>query len=135
MSAEAPPTWRRSAELEAASPRRFPETPRWTCLRVLEIVELPCVLDRFIEARPAVRHPSLTSPVAFLGDVELAPLLRCVRGGMTSPELVARLDASGSAPIQGLSIAHWLMARGLLVPQRAGAHGDTTGGWHDPGLG
>jgi hypothetical protein len=85
----------------------------------VEIVELPCVLDRFIEARPAVRHPSLTSPVAFLGDVELAPLLRCVRGGMTVPELL-RSWMPRVPPDKGLSIAHWLMARGLLVPHERG---------------
>jgi len=76
-------------------------------------------LDRFIEARPAVRHPSLTSPVAFLGDVELPPLLRGVRGGMTSPELL-RSWMPRVPPDKGLSIAHWLMARGLLVPYERG---------------
>jgi hypothetical protein len=86
----------------------------------LEIVDLPCVLDRFIETRPAVRHPSLTSPVAFVGDVELAPLLRCVRGGMTAPALV-RAWMPRVPPVKGLSIAHWLITRGLLIPQARGA--------------
>ncbi|MFY9975226.1 MAG: hypothetical protein WAK53_13280, partial [Chromatiaceae bacterium] len=63
--------------------------------------------------------PSLTSPVAFLGDVELAPLLRCVRGGMTSPELL-RSWMPRVPPDKGLPIAHWLMARGLLVPYERG---------------
>ena len=100
------------AELAPPAP---PDTP-WELSSSVEIVELPCVLDRFIEARPAVRHPSLSSPVAFLGDVELAPLLRCVRGSMTSPELL-RAWMPRVPPDKGLTIAHWLMARGLLVPQ------------------
>jgi flavin-dependent dehydrogenase len=100
------------------APPAPPDTPLGLSSSV-EIVELPCVMDRFIEARPAVRHPSLTSPVAFLGDVELAPLLRCVRGGMTSPELL-RSWMPRVPPDKGLPIAHWLMARGLLVPYERG---------------
>jgi hypothetical protein len=86
----------------------------------LEIVELPCVVDRLIEARPAVRHPALASPVAFLGDVELAPLLRCVRSGMTPPELV-RAWMPRVPPQRGSAIAQWLVSRDLLVPQKAEA--------------
>lgn len=111
------------ADLAAVSPPHLalpapPDTPLDLSANV-EIVELPCVLDRFIEARPAVRHPSLSSPVAFLGDVELVPLLRCVRGGMTSPELL-RSWMPRVPPDKGLAIAHWLMERGLLVPHEQG---------------
>jgi hypothetical protein len=85
----------------------------------VEIVELPCVLDRFIEAQPAVRHPSLNSPVAFPGDVEPVPLLRRVRAGMTVPEML-RFGMTWITPDKGLSVAHWLMARRLLVPHERG---------------
>ena len=80
----------------------------------VEIVELPCVVDRFIEARPAVRHPSLAAPVAYLGEEELAPLLRCVRSGMTPRDLV-RSWMPRVPPRRGLAIAQWLVSRGLLV--------------------
>jgi flavin-dependent dehydrogenase len=82
----------------------------------LEILDVPCVVDRLIEARPAVRHPSLSSPVAFLGEVELTPLLRRVRSGMTPPELV-RAWMPRVPPREGSAIAHWLVSKGLLVPQ------------------
>jgi len=82
----------------------------------VEIVELPCVVDRFIEARSAVRHPSLAAPVAYLGEVELAPLLRCVRSGMT-PRDLARSWMPRVPPRNGLAIAQWLVSRGLLVSQ------------------
>jgi flavin-dependent dehydrogenase len=82
----------------------------------VDIVELPCAVDRFIESRPAVRHPSLAAPVAYLGEVELAPLLRCVRSGMTPGDL-ARSWMPRVPPRKGLAIAQWLVSRGLLVSQ------------------
>jgi hypothetical protein len=81
----------------------------------VEIVELPCVVDRFIEARPAVCHLSLAAPVAYLGEVELAPLLRCVRSGMTTRDL-ARSWMPRVPPRTGMAIAQWLVSRSLLVP-------------------
>ena len=91
----------------------LPEAPLQLAPGV-EIVELPCVVDRFIEARPAVRHPSMAAPVAYLGEVELAPLLRCVRSGMTSRDLVQSWMPRVS-PRNGPAIARWLIARGLLI--------------------
>jgi hypothetical protein len=82
----------------------------------VEIVELPCVVDRFIEARLAVRHPSLAAPVAYLGDVELAPLLRSMRSGMT-PRDLARSWMPRVPPRNGLAIAQWLISHGLLISQ------------------
>ena len=80
----------------------------------VEIAEVPCVVDRFIEARPAVRFPSMDRPVAYLGDLELVPLLCGVRDGMTSRALV-RSWMPRVAPAKGLSIVEWLVTRGLLV--------------------
>jgi flavin-dependent dehydrogenase len=91
----------------------------------VEIVELPCVVDRFIEARPAVRHPSLAAPVAYKGEVELAPLLRCVRSGMTTRDL-ARSWMPRVPLRKGMAIAQWLVSRSLLVPL-AGARSTTEG--------
>ena len=119
--------WRQRAGAPAPSavtqPQAAPPIAPGTPLDLapgLEIVDLPCVVDRYIEARPAVRHPCLASPVAFVGEVELAPLLRCVRRGMTPPELV-RSWMPRVPPQQGSAIAHWLISRGLLIPQQAGA--------------
>jgi flavin-dependent dehydrogenase len=102
---------------DAASPTANATVPPDARLRLssrLEIVELPCVVDRFIEARPAVRHPSLAAPVAYVGDAELAPLLRCVRSGMTPRELL-RSWVPRVPPRHGLAIAQWLVSRGLLT--------------------
>jgi len=104
---------------EVAPPGADTAVPPDATLRLspgVEIVELPCVVDRFIEARPAVRHPTLAAPVAYLGEVELAPLLRCVRSGMT-PRDLARSWMPRVPPRKGLAIAQWLVSRGLLVSQ------------------
>ena len=81
----------------------------------VEIVERPCVVDRFIEIRSAVSFSPTVSPVAYLGDLEVAPLLRDVRIGMTPRELV-RSWMPRVPPQQGLAIVQWLVTRGLLVP-------------------
>ena len=63
----------------------------------VDIVELPCVVDRFIEERPAVRAPSLSAPVAYLGDLELARAARfCAE---RNDDVGARevMDAGGAA--------------------------------------
>ena len=115
--------WRERAESatlpDVAKPGTAATVPPEATLRLspaVEIVDLPCVVDRFIEARPAVRHPSLAAPVAYLGDVELAPLLRCVRSGMT-PRDLARSWMPRVPPRHGLAIAQWLVSRGLLISQ------------------
>ena len=115
--------WRERAEdANSAGPAPPPAdatVPPDATLRLspgVEIVELPCLVDRFIEARPAVRAPALAGPVAFLGDWEIAPLLRCVRNGMT-PRDLARSWMPRVPLRNGLAIAQWLVARGLLVPQ------------------
>lgn len=92
----------------------------------IEIAELPCVVDQFIEARPAVRHPSLDGPVAYVGEVELAPLLGRVRDRMT-PRDLARAWMPRVPPQRGLAIAQWLVSRGLLVTA-VGAAGRARGG-------
>jgi flavin-dependent dehydrogenase len=80
----------------------------------VEFVELPCVVDRFVEARSAVRSRFVDKPVAFLGNVELAPLLRSMRRGMTPRELV-RSWTPQVPPRTGMAIAQWLISHGLLV--------------------
>lgn len=85
----------------------------------VEFVATPCVVDRFVEARSAVRAAAPETPVAYLGEVELAPLLRCVRPGMTARELVqAWLPRVPLA--KGVALLQWLTARSFLVPAGAG---------------
>ena len=77
-------------------------------------VDLPCVAGEFVELKPAVAHPRLEEPVAYLGGWELAPLVRRVPAGVTGRELVRAW--SGVVPESaGVAIAGWLTSRGILV--------------------
>ena len=86
----------------------------------VEFVDLPCVAGEFVELKTAVAHPCLDEPVAFLGDWELAPLLRRVPAGKTSGELVQAW--SELVPREaGVAISEWLGRNGILVA--AGSRG------------
>jgi len=85
--------------------------------------QLPCLGAEFVESKPALRHPGVEGPVAYLGGHELAPLLRAVRPGMTSHQLASRW--SPPLPFDaGLSIARWLAARGVLERDGGPARGE-----------
>lgn len=79
--------------------------------------DLPCLGAQFVETRPALTHPRLESPVAYLGGTELAPLLCDVRPGMTTREL-AQLWSGRVSHQTGLSIARWLVGHGVLEQDR-----------------
>jgi flavin-dependent dehydrogenase len=85
----------------------------------LEIVDLPCIEGEFVSVKPALHHPGLDGPVAYLGDWELAPLLRQLPAGMT-PLQIARWWSSRVPLSSGLAIAGWLLGKGVLVQQAVG---------------
>jgi flavin-dependent dehydrogenase len=78
------------------------------------LVETPCLDGEFVTAAPALSHPRLARPVAYLGGRELAPLLRRLPAGST-PMQIAR-SWSDALPLEsGLAIAGWLVRHGVLV--------------------
>lgn len=80
-----------------------------------ELVEVPRLGADFVALGPALRHPALDGPIAYLGGWELAPLLREVRAGMTPLQVVECW--APRVPIEsGLAIAAWMLGRGILVP-------------------
>jgi len=79
---------------------------------------VPCLGAEYVESKPALRHPGVDGPIAYLGGHELAPLLRAVRSGMTSHQL-ASCWSPGLPFDTGLSIARWLATRGVLEPDAA----------------
>ena len=81
-----------------------------------ELIEVPRLGSDFVALGPALHHPALDGPVAYLGGWELAPLLREVRPGMT-PLQVVQSWAPGVPAESGLAIAGWMLGRGILIPQ------------------
>jgi flavin-dependent dehydrogenase len=80
----------------------------------LEFVDLPCIEGEFVSVKPALRHPGLDGPVAYVGGWELAPLLRQLPAGLTALQ-IAR-SWSGRVPLEcGLALAGWLLRNGILV--------------------
>ncbi|WNG37144.1 FAD-dependent oxidoreductase [Archangium violaceum] len=78
------------------------------------LIDTPCIVGEYVELRRALNHPSLARPVAYLGGVELAPLLECLGDGRTIQELL-RAWTRWIPPDRGLAIAGWLHRQGLLV--------------------
>ena len=90
--------------------------------RELDFVELPCIEGDFVTVKPALRHPGLEGPVAYLGGWELAPLLRRLPAGLTPLQLAQ--SWSSRIPLKsGLALAGWLLHNGILV----GADGRSLG--------
>jgi hypothetical protein len=112
---------RAAAEPEDASDRHVPSTDPLRLSaqpvglsRDLVIAEVPCIDGEFVTLRPALRHPALASPVAFLGDQPLAPLMSDLRSGATLVEIAQAW--SGRMPFKSaLSIAIWLRNNGILI--------------------
>jgi 2-polyprenyl-6-methoxyphenol hydroxylase-like FAD-dependent oxidoreductase len=106
----------------AGAPATMPPDAPLRLAAGVKIIDRPCLVDRFVETRAAVCFPSLSGPVAYLGGLELAPLLRGVQSGMT-PSQLTRSWRRWVPPRTGLAIAQWLFSRGLLVPSVAGERG------------
>ena len=77
-------------------------------------VETPCLDGEFVGLAPALRHPRLETPVAYLGGRALAPLLRDLPPGRT-PLQIARAWSNRMPLESGLAIAGWLVNHGVLV--------------------
>lgn len=73
----------------------------------------PCIVGDLIALKPALNHPGLERPVAFLGGWELATLLRPLHAGMA---LGALMD-HWRIPIRSKpAIARWLLDHRVLTP-------------------
>jgi len=111
-SAQPPPGprdsfWRRRRSAQQIAQRPHLATVPLGRLRLspaVRILPTPCIVGDRVEMRPAVHHPNLKRPVAYLGGIELAPLL-------TSP-----WPASLPAP-KAAALATWLVSNEILVPR------------------
>ena len=78
------------------------------------VVTTPCIVGDFVARRPAVWHPRLEEPVAFVGGREIAPLLQALRPGMIAADLV-RAWSAGLAPRAAIAIVAWMLDAGVLT--------------------
>lgn len=83
----------------------------------LTFLESPCIEGGYVTLKPALHHPSLDRPVTFVGGFEMPPLVLRVRTGMKPMEIA--LLWSDRVPIEtGLSLAGWLLRKGLFIRAR-----------------
>jgi hypothetical protein len=79
-----------------------------------QIFPTPCMEGDFIVRRPALVHPGLARPMAFLGDVAVAPLLEYLR----MPLMVDEILRAWSQRTHGnhtVEILGWLWDNGVIV--------------------
>jgi flavin-dependent dehydrogenase len=126
VPAHAPPLAAR-----AATHQGTPNEAPLVLSQQLALVDLPCLEGAFVQVKAAVQHPALAGPVAYLGNWELAPLLRQVRAGMTVNQ-VARAWAPAVPLDDGGAIARWLVGHGILVPRTVAQPGGRTVERFDP---
>lgn len=78
-----------------------------------ELVEQGCIVGDEICSRPALVHPELRRPVAFLGGVEIGTLLDMVRWSTDLGRLL-QLWSNRMSPGQVARIASWLLSKKIL---------------------
>lgn len=83
----------------------------------VRIIEASCVTNDLIRLHPAVSHPSLDRPVAFLSGVALAPLIASTSTLRTIRELVGHWSGQLPEPT-AYRVAEWLVRHQLLEVQR-----------------
>jgi hypothetical protein len=76
---------------------------------------VPVIQGDTIVSTLAVRHEILDRPVAFLGEVYVAPLLRQIRPGQTAGAVVQTWSKRLSIELSW-KIMQWLWYRRIVVP-------------------
>jgi flavin-dependent dehydrogenase len=72
----------------------------------------PCIVGDLVAMKPTLHHPALERPVAFLGEWEVAMLLRPLRAGIT---LDALMNAWQIRAESKPAIASWLFSHRVLT--------------------
>lgn len=78
------------------------------------IFPMPCMDGDFIVKRPALVHPGLARPTAFLGDVAIAPLLEYLRTPLTVDETL-RAWSQRTHGNHTVEILGWFWDNGVIV--------------------
>ena len=78
------------------------------------LVDTPCITGDIVSPQRALTHPALEHSVAFLGTVEVAPLLDEIHEGATAEEVLWSWSRSISSRL-AQDIMRWLWVKGILV--------------------
>jgi flavin-dependent dehydrogenase len=79
----------------------------------LQIVEAPVLSGSVIRPAPALSHPRLDQPIAYLGGIALAPLAADLADGLTREQLLTRWTER-MPPQTACYIFRWMCAYGIL---------------------
>ena len=90
------------------------------------IVETAVIRRDVVELSPAITHPELDRPVAFVGEIAVAPLLQAVVSGQTVKDTLHQWSQSVPAAA-ALQILHWMVSRRIIVPVTSAAGVNTNG--------
>jgi len=88
----------------------FGMTTRVQLSNEVRLVEEPCIIDNEICLREAIKHPNFDRPVAFLGGVEIAPLLAMAPRDTDVGHLLSIWSSRISVQQSG-RIAAWLIQK------------------------
>lgn len=80
-----------------------------------KLLDTPVLKSEYVAPEPALYHPNLDRPVAFLGGKNLASLLQLIYPGQTVNSLLASWIPQVSNQL-GSEILNWLWEREVLVP-------------------
>lgn len=92
--------------------------PRVRLSAEITVKDVPVIQGNVIVPSPAVHHPNLERPVAYLEDIPLASLLTDLVSDQTVNEMLR--GWAGKLPLAtGWNIMNWPWSRQLLVPSEA----------------
>jgi flavin-dependent dehydrogenase len=118
------PFWRRRAAPADAGGRPallLPDIPALVSdspLRLAEgarLVSTPCIRGDLVVPLRALEHPGLERPVAFLGGIELAPLLEALPRRATISEIL-RKWAERVPSSEAVEVLRWMWRNRILTP-------------------
>lgn len=92
-----------------------------------EFVQIAVMEHDWITRRPALKHPALNRPVAFLGGRELAPLLASLSQAEAACRIVDRWSRC-MPPSQAQQILDWLWKKGIVLRADVGISGQDAKG-------
>jgi 2-polyprenyl-6-methoxyphenol hydroxylase-like FAD-dependent oxidoreductase len=120
------PFWqKRGRAMPPPQPRPRPHLPppeiRLRRSKAVTLALLPGITGEFVELHPALSHPSLPEPVAFVANHAIVPLLESIPPTLSCAEIAAHL-ATHTGSRSAAAILQWLVVQGILeaVPMAEG---------------